>query len=334
VCGLAAAAVIASAVHPEPGVISRLLSLRPLVWLGLISYGVYLYHWPIDVVIDEQRVGLSGWPLFAVQTAVTLAVAIASYLIVEQPIRRGALSGISWRKLTPAIAIGLVLVIVITTNGARPLRTVSPPSAPLAAATRAFRTAPPGATRVMIVGESVAYFLGASMATLHATPPLAVFNAGLEGCIFPPHITGARYYSIVNTHTVACGPSWEAGAVARFRPNIVFWIMNGPANAVRYRGRWLDSCSEQFASLYERSLREELATLATNGARVVMATEVYPRYPKPDHLSLVQRVADRASAPPDPNDDPNAYPSHNGRTRSRSGEALQHTRWPTEGLRL
>jgi len=93
-CGLAATAVIAAAVHPEPGPIARVLSFRPLCALGLISYGVYLYHWPIDVVLNEERAGIRGWPLFSLQTAVTLAVAIASYRIVEQPIRRGALSSI------------------------------------------------------------------------------------------------------------------------------------------------------------------------------------------------------------------------------------------------
>ena len=78
-CGLAATAIIAAAVHPEPGPIARVLSLKPLCALGLISYGVYLYHWPIDIVLDEKRVGIGGWPLFAIQTAVTLTVAVASY---------------------------------------------------------------------------------------------------------------------------------------------------------------------------------------------------------------------------------------------------------------
>ncbi|MBM3675297.1 MAG: acyltransferase [Actinobacteria bacterium] len=59
-CGLAGAAVVASAAHPVRGPLARAFELRPLVGLGLISYGAYLYHWPLYVYLDEKRVGLDG----------------------------------------------------------------------------------------------------------------------------------------------------------------------------------------------------------------------------------------------------------------------------------
>src|SRR5689334_16238534 len=77
-CGLAAVAVIAAATHPRPMIVSRVLRFRPLCLLGLVSYGVYLWHWPVDVVVDEQRTGLSGWALFGTRVVVTLAIAILS----------------------------------------------------------------------------------------------------------------------------------------------------------------------------------------------------------------------------------------------------------------
>ena len=49
-----------------PGPLERALSLAPFVWLGRISYGVYLYHWPIFVLLDEQRTGLDRPVLGAV----------------------------------------------------------------------------------------------------------------------------------------------------------------------------------------------------------------------------------------------------------------------------
>ena len=71
-----------------PGPLQRALSLTPFVWLGRISYGVYLYHWPIFVLLDEQRTGLDRPVLVPLQLAVTLAVAQLSYTFVEQPVRR------------------------------------------------------------------------------------------------------------------------------------------------------------------------------------------------------------------------------------------------------
>ena len=115
-CGLAATAIIAAAVHPDAGPIAKVLSWRPLCALGLISYGVYLYHWPLDIALDQQRVGLTGWPLFAVQTGVTLVVATLSYRYIEQPIRHGALTAIQWRKLIPAIAVVLVGALVLAST--------------------------------------------------------------------------------------------------------------------------------------------------------------------------------------------------------------------------
>jgi peptidoglycan/LPS O-acetylase OafA/YrhL/lysophospholipase L1-like esterase len=178
-CGLAATAVLAAAVHPRPGVLSRALSFRPFCALGLISYGVYLYHWPIDIVLDEQRVGLSGWPLFAVQTAVTLAIAIASYLIVEQPIRHGKPTAARVRWLTPAVAIGLVLALFAGTLGARQIAPLTSPGV-LAAA---LRDRPPASPplRVMVVGDSTGTSVARGLAAAH-DPRLVVDDATQPDC--------------------------------------------------------------------------------------------------------------------------------------------------------
>ena len=48
---LAVAVVIAAAVQPKAGPLGRVLSLPPLRALGLISYGVYLWHWPVYLML-------------------------------------------------------------------------------------------------------------------------------------------------------------------------------------------------------------------------------------------------------------------------------------------
>ncbi|MGN6693290.1 MAG: acyltransferase family protein, partial [Aquihabitans sp.] len=54
-CGLAAALIIAALSHSQPGLLAKGLSFRPLCYLGLISYGVYLWHWPVITTITAGR---------------------------------------------------------------------------------------------------------------------------------------------------------------------------------------------------------------------------------------------------------------------------------------
>jgi len=70
------------------GPMRDVLSWRPLVWLGKVSYGVYLFHWPIYVLLDDERTSLDGISLLALRLAVTMAVATVSYYAWEVPVRR------------------------------------------------------------------------------------------------------------------------------------------------------------------------------------------------------------------------------------------------------
>jgi peptidoglycan/LPS O-acetylase OafA/YrhL len=98
------------------GPVQRALAIAPLAALGRISYGVYLFHWPIYVVLDEQRLGTGGAVLTLARMGLTLVLAIASYALVEQPIRRAKRRrfvptlGASAMALTGVAVLALVLV--------------------------------------------------------------------------------------------------------------------------------------------------------------------------------------------------------------------------------
>jgi peptidoglycan/LPS O-acetylase OafA/YrhL len=105
--------VILAALAPN-GPVRRTLSFRPLVGLGVISYGAYLIHWPVFTWLNEST-GLSPWPLFALRVAITIALAVALFRLVETPLRFGSNSlvrrgAFAVPVLITALIAGAVLV--------------------------------------------------------------------------------------------------------------------------------------------------------------------------------------------------------------------------------
>jgi len=92
----------------------RVLSLPPLVGIGLISYSLYLWHWPVLVLGEQLRVR----PLTGIETGIAVllsfAAAIASWKFVEQPFRTKVL-GRSRRQLfsIPSLAGAFVILLGI-----------------------------------------------------------------------------------------------------------------------------------------------------------------------------------------------------------------------------
>ena len=94
------------------GRVTSALSWRPLVGLGTISYGVYLFHFPVYVLMSADRVGRSGWQLLGARVAVTLAIALVSYWGIERPIRRATFTG-ARTVMHAALAVGLATTTVL-----------------------------------------------------------------------------------------------------------------------------------------------------------------------------------------------------------------------------
>ena len=80
------ALVITSVLKAPRGPISRLFSLPPLVHIGRISYGLYLWHWPVILFLTSARTGASGFGLLTLRLTVSLALAELSFWALEKPI--------------------------------------------------------------------------------------------------------------------------------------------------------------------------------------------------------------------------------------------------------
>ena len=96
---VATTVVIMACVHPHARLGKYLLGQRPLRWVGVRSYGIYLWHWPVFMVTRPQLdVALEGLGLLALRLGLTVVLADLSYRYVEKPIRKGALER-AWRAL-------------------------------------------------------------------------------------------------------------------------------------------------------------------------------------------------------------------------------------------
>jgi peptidoglycan/LPS O-acetylase OafA/YrhL len=110
----AAVVILIVATVARPGCLAaRLLAVGPLRALGKISYGVYLWHFPLFLWLSEGATGLDGVRLLVLRLAVTLAVSTASYVLIEQPIRQRRRPAWLIRALTPLAAGGSVAALLL-----------------------------------------------------------------------------------------------------------------------------------------------------------------------------------------------------------------------------
>ena len=109
---LAVASVIAAIVLVPDSLVARLFSVPPLRAVGIISYGLYLWHFPCFLWLDQSSTGLSGDPLLVARLMVTLVVALVSFVAIEQPVRRRKVPPRILRLLVPAAVAGSVGALI------------------------------------------------------------------------------------------------------------------------------------------------------------------------------------------------------------------------------
>lgn len=85
--------------------LARFFALRPLVWIGKLSYSIYLWHYPLLLLMNPRNfTGETPWFAYMGQALVILAVSAISYYVVETPLRKGAIGkaikGIREKQLT------------------------------------------------------------------------------------------------------------------------------------------------------------------------------------------------------------------------------------------
>ncbi len=121
-------AIVIAALRVPGTPLAALLELGAFRWIGRRSYGLYLWHWPVFVLVVSvlpswPRDGVAGWALGGIALVITVAISALSYRLVEQPIRRQGFretirvlrSG--WHATAPRAIAGVAVALLVVTAG-------------------------------------------------------------------------------------------------------------------------------------------------------------------------------------------------------------------------
>jgi peptidoglycan/LPS O-acetylase OafA/YrhL len=308
---LSAAAIVTSVVTVPRSLLGRFLSLRLMVWMGTVSYGAYLWHYPVFIEVNAARTGLHGLALLSARIAATFALAGASWYLVERPVMEGRF----WRSVQaigPAVvAIGVTVAVVViatlaTDVAAAPVQTGQLPQAERQALETdgAFGSHP---VRFLLVGDSLALTMGLGLVQGSvANFGVHVANKGVLGCDLDnvPSVTSGtvdvpvsdcRHWPALWAHDVATTKPEVAGVLAG-RWAITDHVIGGsPSGSGGTRvsidqPAWRRHLTEQ--------LNQVVDVLSAQGAKVVLFTMPYiePTNEAPDGSTWPENSPARVDA--------------------------------------
>jgi hypothetical protein len=179
------------------------LSHRPVVWVGRISYELYLFHWPVFLLVSEDTTALRGFELTFVRIAITFAISAAVFYAVEQPVRtrrvlartRPLFASAATCVFALLIAVGVFVPASAPARGPRPAVLAATHLAPVATATPsggdsavpaaagpAAPPPPPPSTTVAVFGDSVPDWLLRDAASSYVRTDYTIVNGAHEAC--------------------------------------------------------------------------------------------------------------------------------------------------------
>ncbi len=241
---LLSATVIAAATTPGNPV-AAILRLEPLRTLGRISYGVYLFHWPIYLWLTPERTQLDDTPLLVARIVLSVAAGLASFHLVEHPVRTRTLL----RSTRGAAAAALAILAVLVSGSL--VVTADPPADDLEVARQASvdpRRAPPNppgvdAVRMAVFGDSAALVDGVALGDWMNGPG---FNAIFTEDLGEPHLIGVGGRTVFHCGILGGTPTRLEGRELPANPDCDTWAadweeaidLNRPDVAIVQLGLW------------------------------------------------------------------------------------------------
>lgn len=242
-CLAAAAIIVAGGAGNSLG--ARLLSWRPVVFVGKISFSLYLWHWPVIVFTQVGLLRDQSWPIRAAELAASFALAYLSWRYIETPTRLGA---VRWptRRILGGAAVAMALsagagTAIIANQGLQDRYT---PHQLVLASYEAYD----GDHRYrggscFVIGDQ-RYDATQCLARQPQTPAVLLLGDSHAAHLWPGlHAVGTGLDILQATHT-GCRPLLSAKpgretACQRFaRDMLENWLPQHPVDTVLLAGRW------------------------------------------------------------------------------------------------
>ena len=270
-CDVLTAMAILGLTAPHRPVLWHSLSAKPFVAAGILSYSIYVWHFPLFLILTEERTGIGGWPLDVVRIGVSVAVAYASYRWLEYPIRaRGLVT--TRRRVAAGVAMVAVVVGFVVVSGS---------VAPATGGADVAVAKPPNRDIIVVAGDSMAWTLGLDVNLLEGPDGRgpALLPAAKPGCTITP---GARLNGDVrrqgDAETCMAWPEEWAQRVRDLDPDVTVvlaWGQEVQDHVLPTPGggeRIVVAPSPEWEAIERAALEQMVDVLSAEGGRVVLLT--------------------------------------------------------------
>jgi peptidoglycan/LPS O-acetylase OafA/YrhL len=288
VVAVATGAVITTVTTWPASVLARVCSFSVLIFIGRISYGLYLYHWPLFLVIDRAHTGLVGAPLLLVRLVVTFAAATVSFRFIEEPIRTrqffrrphgvmvaGGVAVITVMALLVATVVPATATVSVDAGVAMP-----PAERQQLTAANAFTSNP---VRFEIFGDSLAETLSTGLGQgSKKSFGVYEYKAGVAGCDLDPDLQLMVAGQPQQPVPVCLNwPQRLTAVIDQVRPDVV-GILVGRMETLDhlYNGQWTHVGDPGWDAHLAGDLNEAIRVSSSTGAKVVLLTMPYVNPPQ------------------------------------------------------
>ena len=287
--------------HRSP-ITNRILESTPMRRLGEVSYGLYLWHWPVLVFLDQQRTGLDGPALFLLRVVVTAAATTASFVLIERPLRRprGARDPIPGspeararnRRLLQGwgtaslVAVLCVLVLTIGPQIQGSTSTATPPSTASTVVTTPPGQLPPDLPYTALwIGDSVMWTLGGGGPIVFPQPnsytspfdpaKLIIWNRAVYPCEILRY--PSRFNGLLRAHNSNCDNNDWIEAESQLHPQIIVFSAVVSDTYDRYvNGRLVEFGTPEFDQMELDALDRTLGPLTVGLPQIVLLDQPLP----------------------------------------------------------